>query len=366
MSSSPRRGVSNKASSGAEFESVSQKPSHTRAEEEGGSAIREPELRKSPKQALKQRPSRWADEVDEDDQFIPSTSPQQSTKVIETSREQSTRARQPIPLRRQVSKEEGRFSRGTRDQGYQTKGRPTYDSRGKRDLPVSQRPRSPKQPSKEQMEEIAHMKEVMAKKAEEKKRLKQEEEARAEAERRARCEAKLREMEDKHKQKVSSGASTPVYTPVVDAELEAKRAAFNQRRYEVRQKREGKPVGTISSSPLAPGSPTAVVGGGSSSVSPTRLSPHAAEFVPNIQHPPPPPAPYYHPMHQPQHMHPPHPHWMPAGHPHPYYGAPQMWHPQGQWPPHGVPPYGAGGHPGYPGHQFPPSPAPQQYDPRDL
>lgn len=365
MSSSPRRDTSHKTPTGMATESVTRHTSNQFGEGEVPSTTRNSELRKSPKQALKPRPSRWADEVDEDDQFIPSGSQQKVKPAVEATEAPAPRVRQPIPLRRQSSKEEGRYARNTRDQAYPSKAKPAFDSRSvKRETPVPQRQRSPKQPvsSKEQIEEIAHMKEVMAKKAEEKKRLKQEEEARIEAERRARCEAKLREMEEKQKQKLSSGASTPVaYTPVVDPELEAKRAAFNQRRFEVRQKREGKPVGVPS--PLAPSSPTV----GPSNTSPTRLSPHAAEFVPNIQHPPPPPSAYYHPM--PQHMH--HPHWMAAAPPHappPYYGAPQMWH-HPQWPPHGVaPPYGAhpGGYPGHPGHQFPPSPAPQQYDPRDI
>ena len=358
MSSSPRDATLKK-SSGVADESVTRATTHQATERESGISVAQSDLRKSPKQTLKPRPSRWADEVDEDDQFIPTSVPIATKSVPPPVEASQSRTRQPIPLRRQVSKEDGRYARNTREQqGYQAKPKPGYDSRSKRETQVVSRPRSPKKPSKEDIEEMAQMKESMARKAEEKKRAKQEEDARIETERRARCDAKLREMEEKQRQKISSGnsslSSTPVFNQIsLDPELESKRSAFNQRRFEVRQKREGKPVIVSSTSPLTPGSPVV----GVSSTSPTRLSPHAVEFVPTA-HPPPPPAAYFHPMHQQQHMP---QHWMPAGaQPPPYYGAPQMWH---QWP-HGT--YGAP-HPGYHPHQYPPSPAaPQQYDPREI
>ena len=376
MSSSPRRDASQNGTSGESNEPVKRNFSHQNTDTHAEATSSPVEAKKSPKQTLRPRPSRWADEVDEDDQFIPTAPSAPKKSVSESTPTQQTRTRQPIPLRRQVSKEDGRFGRNSREQGYQAKGRPTFDGKGKKESSNIPRQRSPKQPSREDIEEIAHMKEIMAKKAEEKKRLKLEEEARVEAERRARCEAKLREMEEKQRVKISSGnsslSSTPPFTAIIDPELEAKRNAFNQRRLEVRYKREGKTVVSSSSSPkMYPSSPDGD-SAALSNTSPTRLSPHAAEFVPTSA-PPPPPA-YYHPMHhQPQQMAP--GHWMPAGgpggHP-PYYGGhhhPQMWH-HYQWPPHGVPPPYAGGppppHPGYPHHPFPQNPAPQQYDPRDI
>lgn len=238
--------------------------------------------------APKVRGSRWADEVDEDDQFLPIKPSFPTRERNHQMKESSTRGapvltRRPTPM---ASKPESRgIERRT--------GKPLPPVR-ERKSEVQSRPSGP---SAKELEEISHMKEIMTKKAEERKRLKIEEEERIEMERKARCAAKLREIEERQKSRTDSKATTPeinekpkrnispktpskepVMRPVESpSEVDQKRQAFNQARYSVRQEREDsrRKEGMDTNLLVQPQHP----------LPPQSMSVHAQEFVPMPHHP---------------------------------------------------------------------------------
>ena len=313
---------------------------------------------------LKPRTSRWADEVEEDDQFLPiASSPTQGMRARVPRREKVSSSNKvehrPVPHPK-VS--EGRSHTRTADSYHH--GR-TEETRAPRPSRAKEVPRAPREiarpsevrthaahhPSPQELAEIAHMKEIMAKKAEERKKLKEEEEARLEAERRARCEAKLREIEEKKRSKTSSPVTSQMVNPaenvparVIDQGDEVKRNAFNAARRELRNQRERDRKGDERLEIIVP----------AVSSSSAMLSPNAREFVPVG----PPMAPMHWAPYPPHHMQhpqispqlPPNHHLPQAGHP----GMPAPQLIQGQPPmghmQHQVPPSHMGY--GYP-HQYP-------------
>ena len=205
--------------------------------------------------------SRWADEVEEDDQFLP-------IKPSFTPRER------PPKVRESVTRTPPQLARRPTPATTSTAGRPIeIVRRTARPLPPL-REKGPVQkgPSAAELEELAHMNEIMAKKAEERKRQKVEEEARLEAERKARCAAKLKEIEERQRSRTHCGIDSKASSPepqhvmVNEAVREPKRAAFNQARSEVRHQRE--------ESRQKEGIDTSLI------VQPPAMSAHAQEFVP--------------------------------------------------------------------------------------
>ena len=310
--------------------------------------------------ALKPRTSRWADEVDEDDQFIPegprptTTRRQVSKEVIPptppAARKGYSQERRPDDRNsgyQRDSRGERRPDRGKGGKGYDSRPSRTYDKPARYSRPE---PKA-KPASQPDLEEITQMKEIMAKKAEEKKRVKEEEEARVEAERRARCEAKLREIEERKRSRASSLLHPETLASPLPASMTSpealKREAFNSARRELRNQRERDRKGDERLDVSV-----------SSGIVPPVLSPNAKEFVPAAG----PMMPVHHwtgyahhPMgHPPHHMPPmvqPPPH-MPVGHlPPPQMPPGQMGYGYPQYPPH-FPPYG------YP--HPPPPPGPHQ------
>ena len=307
----------------------------------GKQALAAPELRP--------RTSRWADEVDEDDQFmpeppritrsqrqvteeVPSTGPSKSSKQYSHAR----RADEPVQEIRPDSKGDrykSERAKGGKGQEFRTRDKPRYSRPDDVNFVKAK-------PSVQNIEEISNMKEIMARKAEEKKRVKEEEEARLEAERRARCEAKLREIEERKRSRTSSLVS-PVSEGLVIASgtgsapscpIDARKVnAFNVARRELRDQREHDRKGDDRLDITAANVPAPV------------LSPNAKEFVPS--------GPIM-PIH----------HW--PGYPH-HPVAPHHMAPMVQPPPHmpvgHLPPQLPPGHMGYGYPQYPPQFAPYGY-----
>jgi hypothetical protein len=305
--------------------------------------------------ALKPKTCRWADEVEEDDQFLP----------IAASPSQGTRSR--IPRREKVSslnkvdhrtvehpKGEGRSHTRPTDRSHLTRAEEARVPRPSRGKEVSRaareitkqsdaRTHTANHPSREELAEIAHMKEIMAKKAEERKKLKELEEARLEADRRARCEAKLREIEERKRSKAPSPATSQVIKAAesvpakgIDQGGEIKLNAFNAARRELRTQRERDRKGDERLEIIVP----------AVSSSSAILSPNAREFVPvatplaPMHWSPYPPHPMQHPQISPQL--PQNPHLNQSGHS----GIPAPQLVQGQL----QPPMGHMQHPPPPGH----------------
>ena len=151
--------------------------------------------------SLKPRTSRWADEIDEDDQFIPIKSAFTSVSVSSSvaARKPAAAAPSPTRLARRATPAvlENPLIRTGESRGY--KPRPA--------LPVVREAAPVIVAPKIDLEEVQHMKEIMTKKAEERKKQKEAEEAQAEVERKARCQAKLKEIEERQK---SRGEDKPV------------------------------------------------------------------------------------------------------------------------------------------------------------
>jgi hypothetical protein len=255
-----------------------------------------------PAPILKQR--RWADDIEEDDQFVPIKS---GFKRVDPLPRRGTTAA-PVPASPKRSSH--LKSRQTEPLVNSRRGpapvrHPVIAPTPSRySIPV---PVVPAGPTAEELEHIATMKDVMAKKAEEKKLRKQEEEARLEQERRARCEAKLREMEERKKAK-SPPAEPEVPVPVPVTDSCEKRQAFAKKRLHIREKREGRVIPspvieTASAGSSTPPPPPVPPAAG-------RLSATASEFVPMGMPPPPmqwmphapygyaPPPQYYYQPHQ--------------------------------------------------------------------
>ena len=259
---------------------------------------------KFPVPVLKPRPSRWADEVDEDDQFIPTkrfSSTQEPTR--QRSDRSETAPHPTAPSRRTGIREEVPLSR---------RGQvPLAPRQLERRVTPQHNPVSVQSPAggptREELDEIIRMKDIMTKKAEERKKAKEEEEAKFEAERRARCEAKLREIELKKIAKSTTVFSQESKSTTLllnqpsqllqDPKLATNRQAFYQKRREIRDKREGKEPSVIT--------PTEII-----TPAGTRLSAQASEFVP-IGPPsvmPPQPPQWMPPYGYPQQQQPPPPH----------------------------------------------------------
>lgn len=289
------------------------------------------------------RPSRWADEVDEDDQFLPVHAKAQSPIRKQT-------AEKPIPPRLPPTSTNRRSAAppSSRDTESRYKGSSRRPERRVVDTVSSGRVvQQASAPA--DISEISLMKETMAKKAEEKKKLKQEEEARVEAERRARCQAKLREIEERQKTRSNSmleerssvEANRPSPTVIVESvntvalDEKDKRGAFNAKRRELRQLRDAERKGNERIEIVPPVSPPPP---------PANLSPHAQEFFPSSSSAPmhanPPPPPHMIPMqwqHHMQHNMPP-PHMMHHG----MQMGPPFGYPPPQFHPYGYPPHGMG------------------------
>lgn len=293
---------------------------------------------------IKPRTSRWADEVDEDDHFLPSQSKVPSPKKEPAvGRSVAPRTAPSYPTRRAPAPIQQRLA--------EPRSKGGFNKRQERRVAVDVAG-STRQSASVDLAEISHMKETMAKKAEEKKKLKEEEEARIEAERRMRCQAKLREIEERQRtrsnsildeksQKVEpSNRAPPSVLPqsvdsvsfVDDAE---KKEAFNSKRRDLRVMRDADRNLSEKQETIPPVSPSPAA----------HLSPHAQEFFPSsssgLHMPPPPPhmmqMQWQHHMPPPHMMHP----GMQMGHhqmpPPPFGYPPPQFHPYG-YPPHGMAP----------------------------
>jgi len=280
---------------------------------------------------LNPRPSRWADEVDEEDQFRP-TQKKISAAVPSQVAEKS------LPLRVPAASSS---RRAVQPAAKHSEPRSKVNSK-RQERRVIEPVSSARAVVAVEISEISEMKQTMARKAEERKKLKEEEEAHIEADRRARCQAKLREIEERQKSRTNSvmeektqnhqlvetsntdsrrQSPTVALSPVEimpAADYSQKRTLFNDKRRELRQMRDadrGEP------SEIVP--PAAI------------LSPHAQEFYPSssstTMHIAPPPPPHMVHMQWQQH------HMMGMQMPHAPYGFPPQFHPYG-YPPHGMPP----------------------------
>lgn len=244
--------------------------------------------------SIRPRPSRWADEVDEDDNFMGTdqrfarrASPVQKEKVVPlpvTAPPRVSSSMKPMEKRPLVS---------PRDSAGPVPSRPAR-------LPVREvhrvvaptvKPSLPKTstPSQAEIDEILHMKETMAKKAEERKKQKEADEAKLEAERKERCEAKLREIEARQRSRTTSvvieepkepKVQTPtkspkrapkplVATPSQSSHIgdDQKEEAFNTNRRALRERRD---KDRKVDEPLESSTNLAVA----------QLSPDAKEFIP--------------------------------------------------------------------------------------
>ena len=195
-------------------------PVHSPAKSERGASKSLQESSKGPRSPaaiLKPRPSRWADE-EEDDMFIPIRSAfSSSAKPVTSPRPSRRQTTEKEPLRptTRPSKPERGYKAAVpvvcdADRGYTPRAAVPVESSRYADLDRGYKPHvvdsergnklhvaPPIDPVA--LDELSHMKETMAKKAEARKKEKAEEEARLEAERKARCLAKLKEIEDRKK-----------------------------------------------------------------------------------------------------------------------------------------------------------------------